>query len=367
MAMQTHQVVKSYVLWNNKGGVGKSTCTFQFATKYAALHPNEEVLVIDLCPQANVSMVFLGGGNKGQLVVEGARIATPVPLQTVFSYLRTLYQRANVDDQTTIDLADYLVRPSDYNAYIPQNLQLMIGDQATNEILGGLYNVSTSVGLTLSQLNRWKLVHLAIRNSIELYTEKSLKPITVFIDTNPSCTVVTEMGICAADRLIIPLKADDSSRMGVRMLLALIWGPPILLLSFAYQADLAKIARPKIFLLIKNQLTQYSGVASAYIGVSNLAAQELWDIYQRAPQPNQPLDRNLFFPKPSCADQNQFESEYFSDLRDFNTPGVIGPHFGIPMYLMTQRNYPIEGQDATPNSKQIAKARGMIEKIVIRL
>ena len=55
-----------YALWNNKGGVGKSYLTFQIAAEYARTHPNEKVLVIDLCPQANASSMLLGGIINGE-------------------------------------------------------------------------------------------------------------------------------------------------------------------------------------------------------------------------------------------------------------------------------------------------------------
>lgn len=50
---------ESYVIWNNKGGVGKTTLTFHMATQYAESNPDVNVLVIDLCPQANISMALL--------------------------------------------------------------------------------------------------------------------------------------------------------------------------------------------------------------------------------------------------------------------------------------------------------------------
>ncbi len=56
----------SYALWNNKGGVGKSTITFHLSMRYAERNPDTKVLVIDLCPQSNSSMMLLGGGNKGE-------------------------------------------------------------------------------------------------------------------------------------------------------------------------------------------------------------------------------------------------------------------------------------------------------------
>ena len=61
-------LIHSYALWNNKGGVGKSTITFHLAMRYAELHPDEKVLVIDLCPQANSSMMLLGEGQLGKII-----------------------------------------------------------------------------------------------------------------------------------------------------------------------------------------------------------------------------------------------------------------------------------------------------------
>jgi chromosome partitioning protein len=55
-----------YAMWNNKGGVGKSYLTFQIASEYARTHPNEKILVIDLCPQANASSMLLGGIIEGE-------------------------------------------------------------------------------------------------------------------------------------------------------------------------------------------------------------------------------------------------------------------------------------------------------------
>ena len=46
-----------------KGGVGKSTLTFHCASQYAKTHPDRRVLVIDMCPQANVSSALLGSNR----------------------------------------------------------------------------------------------------------------------------------------------------------------------------------------------------------------------------------------------------------------------------------------------------------------
>ena len=78
-------LINSYGIWNNKGGVGKSTITFHLAARYAEKNPTANVLVIDLCPQSNSSMMLLGGGNSGErAVLTRCTMATP---NTVVGYL----------------------------------------------------------------------------------------------------------------------------------------------------------------------------------------------------------------------------------------------------------------------------------------
>ena len=57
-----------------KGGVGKSTLTFHCSSQYAKTHPDRRVLVIDMCPQANVSTALLGSSrNPNSSILESIR------------------------------------------------------------------------------------------------------------------------------------------------------------------------------------------------------------------------------------------------------------------------------------------------------
>ena len=71
-----------YSIWNNKGGVGKSYLTFQIAAEYAVQNPDKSVVVIDLCPQANSSMMLLGG------VVDGYKNLEDLKLKTISGYIQ---------------------------------------------------------------------------------------------------------------------------------------------------------------------------------------------------------------------------------------------------------------------------------------
>ena len=54
----------SYAVWNNRGGSGKTNLTYHLAIKYAYRNPDKTVLVVDMCPQADLSHAFLGMFQK---------------------------------------------------------------------------------------------------------------------------------------------------------------------------------------------------------------------------------------------------------------------------------------------------------------
>ena len=58
--------VELYLTSTYQGGVGKTTLTYHLATHYAKTHPGERVLVIDMCPQANISSALLGELKRHQ-------------------------------------------------------------------------------------------------------------------------------------------------------------------------------------------------------------------------------------------------------------------------------------------------------------
>ncbi|MCM5593552.1 ParA family protein, partial [Xanthomonas hortorum] len=46
----------------------------------------------------------------------------------------------------------------------------------------------------------------------------------VFIDTNPSFSMYTQIVLAAADRVVLPVMADDSSRRAIQNAFSLIYG-----------------------------------------------------------------------------------------------------------------------------------------------
>ena len=118
-------LLNSFVIWNNKGGVGKTTLTFHMSTDYAIRHPKQQILVIDLCPQANVSMALLA--------LFGTKELTSVPEEkSISSYL---HQVTNLKPLSVTDPGDFLIRVSDFNCSIPSNVFLLGGDAVNLELM----------------------------------------------------------------------------------------------------------------------------------------------------------------------------------------------------------------------------------------
>ena len=57
--------MNKFAFWNNKGGTGKTSLAFQTICTYAQRYPEKRILVVDLCPQANLSELLLGGQSGG--------------------------------------------------------------------------------------------------------------------------------------------------------------------------------------------------------------------------------------------------------------------------------------------------------------
>ena len=114
-----------YAIWNNKGGVGKSFLTFVFASEYAAANPEKVVYVIDMCPQANVSEIFLGGNGYGAKIL--ANLLSEEQRQTIGGYFDS---RLEQPQQPTGLEADFSIQVHEFNKRISKNLFLVAGDPA---------------------------------------------------------------------------------------------------------------------------------------------------------------------------------------------------------------------------------------------
>jgi chromosome partitioning protein len=265
-----------YALWNNKGGVGNSYLTFQIASEYARTNSSKKVLVIDLCPQANASGMFLGGIVKGEEHLNS--IAGKAPRQTISGYieerLASPYISPNVGSA-------YIKKVRDFNKKIPENLFLVVGDEQLET-----QSSRVSRALLTGPNNAWERVHAWISDLIaDIRKSWNVSDSTVFIDCNPSFSIYTELAMAATDRLIIPFSADGSSKRAVRAVLSLIYGitrmPGSTKSEFFTETERWRMKTPKIYCYVGNRMTQsdYSS-AAAFKAVVNDIGREIYSVYR---------------------------------------------------------------------------------------
>jgi len=208
----------------------------------------------------------------------------------------------------------------------------------------------------------WAWVHQIFQRMIG-QLEKLDEQWTVFFDTNPSFSIYTELAVCGATRLLVPINADDSSRVAVKALFALLHGtnPPHPFFgnyTFAARADHRNMTLPQVHLAIGNRFTQHKGAAAAYDAFSEATADQLWGEYQ--------AHSSRFSPRATQAKtRHQFLNSYVGALRDFNTAGVVAAHHGTPLSRMRQDYYPVHNDpDVKVNKDQIRLGLGAIDNVV---
>lgn len=355
------QTIERYVIWNNKGGVGKSTITFHAATRYAELNPDKKVLVIDLCPQSNASMMLLGGGTNGENYV--FNLCTEATPRTVVGYLSTVI--ASGPGAPVPNPLNYIVQVDSVNPSMPHNLTLLCGDGNLEPMAPAVTNAANAPSL-LPSIQPWKWVHLIFRELISSFAAKYPdNDVTVFVDTNPSFSIYTELAISAGDKLIVPVNADDSSRVATNALFILLHGqnpPHPIYGSWTYAAKAASYGMviPLIHVVVGNRLTQYGGAAAAFSALSDATADTLFHAYQTTP--------TYFTHRGKVARTvNTFRKTYSVALRDFNTAGVVSAHLGRPLSKLTGGHYSIHGDSIQINAERVAECRRAIDDLMVMI
>lgn len=347
---------KSYVVWNNKGGVGKSTITFHIASVYAEMNPDRDVVVIDMCPQANVSMMLMGGGRTGEKHLQSL-IDKESP-QTVVGYITDSIIKVD-----TKDLFKYIINVHTKNKNLPENLYLLSGD-GNLELIAPLLSERADMPPLSAADKPWVDVHSIIKKLIEKPINEK-RTCTYFIDTNPSFSIYTQIAILSGKELLVPINADDSSIFAITGLFNLIWGteashPVYGNYTFASKVNRFDIDRPKIALLLGNRFTQKVGAAHAFKALSNEAISKMYTEYKKHPDRFGSISSTV-------KDQREFETEYSSELRDFNSAGVVAANQGIPLSRMDKHVYEVYGETIQVSKEQREKCKETIEQLVQRL
>ena len=345
-----------YALWNNKGGVGKSYLTFQVACEYARTHPDQKVLVIDLCPQANASSMLLGGIIKGEQHLSD--ISGKSPRRTIAGYIDERVRSPYVSPKVG---SGFVVAAHDFNKAVPENLFLVVGDEALEVQMSRVSN-ATSPGPT----DAWRLVHGWISDLIfDIRHSWNVTDSTVFVDCNPSFSIYTELAMSAADRLLIPFSADGSSKRAVRAVISLLYGitrvPGAEKSEFFLNSQKFRMTAPKIYSYVGNRLTQMNlGAASAFKTVVNEIGKEIWAVWQTNPNNFSIHPGGSPVPRSNLEFRKMFQAE----INDANTASVVSGGLGIPISSLSAGTVTLAGKLVQVNQSQLSRQQPNIKRFV---
>jgi cellulose biosynthesis protein BcsQ len=337
----------TYAIWNNKGGTGKTSLTFQVVCRYAQKHPKAKILVIDMCPQANLSELMLGGlsnsGSKRLLERQGL-----TPRCSIGGYFDARLPAPFAPPK--IDAASYITKPCLYNPALPKSIDLVCGDPLL-ELQAIAMN--TLANADLPGVNAWLGVIDWLRDFIN---EVEMEYDVVFIDTNPSFSMYTQIALSSASKVILPVMADDSSRRAIQNAFSLIYGvklPSEVYAKYTFATKLtgAKRELPKIHLILKNRLTQYMGSASAYAAVLSGIDSDLTALIKSYPD-------HFTFSTPKSG---------IVEIRDFGTTGVVAFARGCPFAVMQTGKLQISGHRVQVKPEYRDQALEAIDDVVSKL
>ncbi len=335
----------TYSIWNNKGGTGKTSLTYQTVCRFANKNPDKKILVVDLCPQANLSEILLGGqennGSKNLLINQGG-----IPRASIGGYFDLRLSAPFTPPAFAAN--NFITTPYKFNTAIPENIDLVCGDPLL-ELQAIAMN--TLANADIPGVNAWLGVIDWLKDFLAL-----LEYDYVFIDTNPSFSMYTQIALAASDRVVLPVMADDSSRRAIQNAFSLIYGLKLpseiyAKYTFAKKLNDAKRNLPKVHLIIKNRLTQYMGTSSAYNAVLVGINSDLEELIKQYPQ-------YFTFNTPESGTV---------DVRDFGTTGVVAFARGCPFYDMPIGKLSLSGQRVQVKREARKEMMDAIERVVITL
>ncbi|WLI89025.1 ParA family protein [Massilia sp. R2A-15] len=191
--------MKTIAIFNNKGGVGKTTFCANIATHFAMTH-KKRVLVLDLDPQANITHYMLGAEMAGSVVAP--------------YYDRTIPKVHNsiVDAFDRYELGESVINTDIKEIYCERfETSLIAGNPflaSFEDILSKKWNELSDPDMVGGiRISNW--IHTLLQSKSEDYDY-------AFIDLSPSIGALNRTALLAADYFIAPMSCDIFSLVAIK-------------------------------------------------------------------------------------------------------------------------------------------------------
>lgn len=190
--------MKTIAIFNNKGGVGKTTFCANIATHFATTH-KKRVLVVDLDPQANITHYMLGDEKAGEVIAP--------------YYDRQLTK----NNSTIIDAFDnYELGESSVNF----NITPIYCERFKTSLISGNPFLATYEDILSKKWNELSdpdnVSGIRISNWVYTLLQAQKKNFDyVFLDLSPSLGAINRTALLAADYFAAPMSCDIFSLVAI--------------------------------------------------------------------------------------------------------------------------------------------------------
>lgn len=328
-----------YAVWNNKGGVGKTFLSFVLATEIA----NDRkcpVLLVDMCPQANLSEIVLGGNGIGSERLDGLI----KDRKTIGGYFDT---RINSPHSKTGDEKQYLLDARVINENLPKGVYLIAGDPSL-ELQAQVINQISSQTLPVDS---WKNIHLWLSDLVAECVAELGHDTVVLIDCNPSFSAYTELSMVASEAVIVPCSSDGSSARAIDNVGSLLYGitpgKDYGSANFSAKAPQFGLPLPPVHSVILNRSTQYSNKASKAFGAM------FDEIKTRVGQL-----------QGAAPDHFPATGPNFADIPDSHSVAIVCSHKGMPLYSLKQGRYKVHDTEPQVNTEPLERYKLAVAALI---
>jgi len=328
-----------YAVWNNKGGVGKSFLSFVLATEIAH-ERGVPVVLIDMCPQANLSEIVLGGNGIGserldKLISER---------KTIGGYFDS---RINSPHARTGSETEFLLDARLVNENLPRVVYIVAGDPSL-ELQAQVINQISSQSLPVES---WRNVHSWVADLVDECIKKLGPTTMVFVDCNPSFSAYTELSMIAAESLIVPCSSDGSSARAIDNVGSLLYGvgkgADYGAANFPARAQQFMMKLPEIHSVVLNRSTRYNKKASKAFGAM------FDEIKSRVAKLQQ-----------SSPDSFVKGGPYYEDVPDSHSVAIVCSHQGLPLYALKPGKYEVHDTEPQVNAEPLQRYRTAVATFI---
>jgi cellulose biosynthesis protein BcsQ len=194
---------RCYVVTNLRGGVGKSSITFNLAFELSRKH---SLLVADVCPQCNTTEMLLGDSKKKADINTALQ---PAILGPAFG-------------DVPVDLSYRVAKYCD--SFIGGKGAVMIA--GSPELFAFPSTLYQTLNTALARQNVQAIQKLLHGLKVIMNDEAERVGATrMLIDTSPFYAGATHLAWCAADALIVPVRVDEHSIESLGLLLKMLSDP----------------------------------------------------------------------------------------------------------------------------------------------